>query len=320
MAHNLEFDNSGAMMTWAKTGGVPWHGLGVPVSDDLTPQQMMEAARLDWTVDMIPAFAEVNGQRIDVGHSALVRSTDGKVLDVVTNDWNPTQNSEAFEFFNDFIAAGDMSMETAGSLKGGTIIWALAKIKDGFTLFGGKDQIDSYLLFVNPHQYGSSIVVKHTPTRVVCNNTLSISLNEKTQHQVRQSHRRKFDGTEAKMQLGIAHDQLMAYKEAAEYLSQKRFKDEDVVEYFRRVFPMVTKDEEKKAEKLSRPAQLAMSVMDEQPGAEMGEGTYWQMLNATTFAVDHLLGRSRDSGLTSAWLGQGSRIKNTALKVALEMA
>lgn len=320
MAHDLEFDNSGAMMAYAKSGGKPWHSLGFAVSDDLTPRQMMEAARCDWTVDAVPAFAEVNGKKIDVGHSALVRSSDGKVLDVVTNDWHPTQNHEAFEFFNDFAAAGDMSMETAGSLKGGKIVWALAKVKDSFTLFGGKDTIESYLLFSNPHMYGQSITVKSSFIRTVCNNTLTASLREKTDHQVRVTHRRKFDGDEVKMQLGIAHEQLMAYKEAAEYLSQKRFKDEDVVDYFRRVFPMITKDEEKKQDSLSKTARLAISVMDEQPGAELGEGTFWQMNNAATFVVDHLVGRNRDSALTSAWLGEGARRKNAALKLALEMA
>ena len=45
MAHNVE--------TMAYAGEVPWHGLGVPVSNDLTPVQMMEKAGLNWTVDQI---------------------------------------------------------------------------------------------------------------------------------------------------------------------------------------------------------------------------------------------------------------------------
>ena len=117
MAHELEFVNGKAQMAYA--GDVPWHGLGVKVSNDLTPEQMLKAAGLDWTVDPVDLFAEVGGDRLPTGHRALVRSSDQKVIDVITNDWNPVQNSEAFEFFNDFVAHGDMSMVTAGSLKDG---------------------------------------------------------------------------------------------------------------------------------------------------------------------------------------------------------
>ena len=48
MAHQVE------TMAWANQ--VPWHGLGVEVSDDLTPLQMQEAAGLDWTVSKRPSY------------------------------------------------------------------------------------------------------------------------------------------------------------------------------------------------------------------------------------------------------------------------
>ena len=143
MAHEVE--------TMAYAGDTPWHGLGKRVIADLTPVQMLEAADLNWQVEKIPAYADVRGKQIYVGKDALVRSTDGRVLDTVSQDWNPVQNETAFEFFNEFVMAGDMEMHTAGSLKSGEIVWALAKVKDSFELFNG-DKVDSYLLFSNPHQ------------------------------------------------------------------------------------------------------------------------------------------------------------------------
>ena len=114
MAHEIEFVNGVAQMAYA--GDVPWHGLGKQVPHDLTPAQILEAAGLDWKVRMVPAFAEINDQKVAVGHSALVRSMDDKVLDVVSNDWNPVQNQEAFDFFNEFVAAGDMEIQAGGPL------------------------------------------------------------------------------------------------------------------------------------------------------------------------------------------------------------
>jgi phage/plasmid-like protein (TIGR03299 family) len=317
MAHALEMINGEAQMAYA--GDVPWHGLGVKVSNDLTPEQMLKAAGLDWTVDPVDLFAEVGDKRLATGHRALVRSSDQRVLDVITDDWNPVQNHEAFEFFNDFVAAGDMSMETAGSLKDGKIVWALAAVKESFELFGGKDKVDAYLHFTNPHAYGQSIDVRFTPIRVVCNNTLTLSLNTKSKNMVKVSHRREFDGDMVKEALGVAKDKLAKYKEMAQYLSQKRYSEESVVDYFKRVFPVLTtKTESEKV--LSKSAVRALEVIDTQPGAEFGRGTWWQAFNCVTFMTDHEIGRSVDSRLTSAWYGANKNLKTKALETAVEMA
>lgn len=318
MAHMLEIIDGKAQMAYA--GDVPWHGLGKRVPNDLSPQQMLEAAGLDWTVSMIPAFANVGGTNVSVNRSALVRSSDNKILDIVSNDWNPVQNQEAFEFFNEFVSAGDMEMHTAGSLRDGQIIWALAKVKDSFELFQG-DQIDSYLLFSNFHRYGFSTDVRFTPIRVVCNNTLTLSLNSSVERMAKFSHRREFRPEVAKEMLGIATDKLAKYKEMVNFLGSKRAKDEDIVEYFKRVFPSTAaiKDENAVKEQ-SRNAKLALDVLDKQPGAEYAAGSWWQPFNAVTYMTDHLIGRSDDTRLASSWYGHNKNVKMQALELAVEMA
>lgn len=319
MAHELEFVNGKAQMAY--TGDVPWHGLGTKVSNDLTPEQMLKAAGLNWTVDPVELFAEVGDKRLATGHRALVRSSDQRVLDVITDDWNPVQNQAAFEFFNDFVAHGDMSMETAGSLKDGKIVWALAKVKESFDLFGGKDRVDAYLHFTNPHSYGQSIDVRFTPIRVVCNNTLTLSLNTKSKNMVKVSHRREFDADMVKEALGVAKHKLDKYKEMAQFLSKKRYNDENVVDYFKRIFPVLTQKQD--SEKvLSKSAERALDIIkyDSQPGAEFGKGTWWEAFNAVTYMTDHEIGRSVDSRLTSAWYGANKNLKTKALETAVEMA
>lgn len=318
MAHEVEMVNGVAQMAYA--GDLPWHGLGVKVSNDLTPAQMLKSAGLDWTVDPVELFANLGDYRADLetGHSALVRSSDNRVLDVIPNDWKPNQNQDAFEFFNDFVAAGDMEMHTAGSLKDGKIVWALAKVKDSFELFGGKDKVDAYLHFTNPHSYGQSIDVRFTPIRVVCNNTLTLSLNMKSKNAVKVSHRREFNPDEVKEALGVAKHKLSQYKEMAQHLSEKRFTNESIVDYFNRVFPMLTKRQDNTD--LSKSAKLALEVINTQPGAELGEGTWWAAFNTVTYMTDHMIGRSADSRLTSAWYGANKNLKTRALETAVKMA
>jgi phage/plasmid-like protein (TIGR03299 family) len=312
MAHMIEMLDGKASMAWA--GETPWHGLGTQVPNDLTPEQMLKAANLDWEVNPVPAFAMIDGKSVDIGRSALVRDRDNKVLDVITNDWIPNQNSAAFEFFNDFIAAGEMEMHTAGSLRDGQIVWALAKVKEAFDLFGG-DTVESYLLFTNPHKYGHSIDVRFTPIRVVCNNTLSLSLGTKSEKMVKVSHRNEFDGDAVKETLGIAKEKLAKYKEMAAYLGSKRYTEESIVDYFTRVFPVAGSKKD-----ISKNAQIALDVIDQQPGAQYAEGSWWQAFNAVTFMTDHVIGRSADTRLQSAWYGYNKGLKTRALETAVEFA
>jgi len=312
MAHELEMTARGAAMAYA--GETPWHGLGVKVPNDLTPIQMLEAAQLDWSVSKIPAYVNINDQHISTGHSALVRSSDNQILDIITDDWNPCQNLDAFEFFNDFIAAGDMEMHTAGSLKNGKIVWALAKVHDSFELFDG-DKVDSYLLFTNPHTYGQSIDIRFTPIRVVCNNTLTLSLNTKASQMTKISHRSQFCADEVKETLGIAKEKLATYKEMAAFLGAKRYTEEDVVSYFKRIFPGTSTKKE-----LSKNARIGLALLDTQPGHQFAEGTWWSALNSVTHMTDHVIGRSADARLTSAWFGANKTLKTRAIDLAVEMA
>jgi len=303
--------------TMAYAGEVPWHGLGTRVPADLHPKQMLEKAGLDWTVRKVPAYADVAGQRVAVGRSALVRDSDDSILDVVSDDWNVLQNHEAFEFFHDFVANGDMEMHTAGSLRDGQLVWALAKVNDGFELFKG-DQVDSYLLFSNPHRYGWSIDVRFTPIRVVCNNTLTLSLKTASKNFVKASHRRQFDGHMVKETLGVAKEKLTTYREMAQFLGGKRYTGPKLVEYFKTVFPVTGGPEKKKEMSIS--ASKVLDVVHTQPGANFAEGSWWQAFNSVTYMIDHKLGRSQDNRLTSAWFGQGKKVKADALELAVQMA
>ena len=316
MAHMVE--------TMAYSGEVPWHGLGKRVPADLSPEQMLESAGLKWDVVKYPIFAHTADDTVKVENKqALIRSDNGKILSVVGADWKPFQNKDAFAFFNDFVAEGDMEMHTAGSLDEGRRVWALAKVNDALEVFKD-DVVEQYLLFSNPHRYGQSIDVRMTPIRVVCNNTLSMSLSQQSNRMVQVSHKREFDADLVKETLGVAAEKLQAYKEAATFLGSKLAKDEDVIEYMNRVFGQKNYKkvlDVKKGEKfVTRRAQNAYDVIKTQPGHQFGEGTWWQPFNAVTYMTDHQLGRSDDSRINSAWYGGNASAKTKALELAIEYA
>lgn len=319
MSHEVEMINGQAQMAYA--GEVPWHGLGTKVASDLAPSQIMQQAGLDWSVEK-ETMTTASGTVIE-GKKALVRSSDNKVLDVVGDNWNPVQNSEAFEFFSEYCLAGDMEMHTAGSLKGGQMVWALAKIKESFDILGG-DQVDSYLLFSNPHKYGKAIDVRFTPIRVVCNNTLTLSLGQNVANSVSLNHRTAFNPESVKETLGIANEKFAKYKETAQFLASKKFSVESLVQYYNEVFPRTYQGKKEVTVKdfsdLTNNAQKAYSFLETQPGANFGEGSWWSALNSVTYLTDHKMGRETDSRLTSAWFGANQSRKVKAVEKAVEYA
>ncbi len=52
----------------------------------------------------------------------------------------------------------------------------------------------------------------------------------------------------------------------------------------------------------------------------MFKDTWWNAFQATTYTVDHVMGRNNDNRLYSAWYGRGASIKKRALELAVDYA
>ena len=341
MAHQLE--------TMAWTGDKPWHGLGVEVEPNLTPLEMQEAAGLDWTVSKRPSYTldapewSENVGLIQADKTFhIVRDTDNRILSHCGKDYIPIQNKNIFEFFKRFTEAGHMTMETAGSLKDGGEIWGLAKISEDFEL-AGEDHIKGYLLINQPHIVGRSLIIKLTPIRVVCNNTLTFALQQGGTASFRMPHVKVFgdDAVKAAEEaLGLSGERMAEFKEMATLLSKKKAKHSDVLEYVGEVYqPTMIKDyrrdQELKAqgkllgelpplaENFNKYPNLVVNALKQAPGAHLksAKGTWWGALNAVTYVEDHLH-ESEIPGNTlhSAWFGAAANRKSRALDLAVKYA
>lgn len=157
--------------TMFSTREKPWHGLGTIVANAPASTEALRLAGLDWQVYQQPIFTNF-GECIS-GYRANVRSTDNRVLGVVSDRYKVVQNVEAFEFADELLGEG-VRYETAGSLQGGRKIWLLAKLPKAYVMAG--DRISSFLVFSNSHDGSGAVRVAITPVRVVCNNTLNLAL------------------------------------------------------------------------------------------------------------------------------------------------
>lgn len=324
------------MMAYAKSGSRPWHGLGNPVDDTLTPEQIGKAAGLDWTVSKRRILFEgANGTpAIPLKNRfVLARDTDDQQLSIVSSVYKPVQNATALKFFKRFCEAGHMKMETAGSLEGGRYIWALAKIAKGFKL-GKNDNVESYLLLCQPHVVNRSFLIQTTAIRVVCWNTLTYALGSNLKGSAsafRMPHSTEFTpavAARAEQALGLAAAQMDEFHEAATLLASKQASAAATENFFCDVLSFDPEEAmrvaEKERVKFQEPANLLQfrHALNFAPGQDLAtaRGTWWGAVNAVTYVVDHAIGRNRDTALSSAWLGERAGMKRKAVNLALDRA
>lgn len=309
MAHEIE--------TMAWTGQKPWHGLGVEVAPNLSPAEIMMQAGLVWDTVKTPLYyLDNNGQSLKSPSCALIRNTDSAYLDTVSEDWEPVQNIEAVDFMEVFHESGLISMETAGSLKGGQTVFFLGKMKDNFETVAN-DVTEGYLLFSNFHKYGFSTDVRLTPVRVVCNNTLTMALNGKAKSAVKVTHKVKFDIAAVSDIIAEAVSKLTNYAEQSKFLASRRYERDTLRQFFASTYPAASKGAN---DNLSRAALQALDLVERQPGAEFAAGSWYQAYNAVTFMCDHVQGRSQENRLASSWYGPNQVRKLSSLKLALDLA
>jgi len=333
MAHMVE--------TMAYAGQTPWHGLGTKVEHDMTPEEMLIAAQLNWTVSKRPLYTpsapnvwniiDPTGEALFFhlpDDHVLMRDSDNTRLSVCGNDYIPFQNAEVMQFFKKFTDAGNMSIETAGSLRDGKDIWCLAKLDNNFVL-PGDDQVGGYLLLNNSHQVGKAMTIMLTPIRVVCNNTLTLALKQGG-NKFRVLHIQMFDEqvqAAAEEALGLSNSGLQVFQEQAEFLSKVTAKDQFVDRYVAQLFqPNLLASNDDVAftrDEFKRTALAVREAIEVSPGADAksAKGTWWGALNGVTYVLDHQKqSRSAGNGLYSAWLGGAANTKRKALDLALDMA
>jgi len=184
MAHQIEYNKQTGTHSFYSRKEPAWHGLGQVVSEAKTSDEVLKIANLDFKVEKLPNYAYDKANNVyhknDESFST-VRTDTKAVLGTVGTKYEILQNIEAFNFFDNIVGSKEAIYETAGVLYKGQKVFITAKLPDYIRL-GNNDVIEQYLLLSNDHSGKSSLHIMFTPTRVVCNNTLTMALKGTANH------------------------------------------------------------------------------------------------------------------------------------------
>lgn len=319
MAHHIE--------KMAYVGERPWHRLGNQLQPGQPLEVWAEQAGMAWAINRTAACynAGTGDFKAFPGQDILFRSDTLASLAIVSSRYHVVQPKEILEFYRDLVDVAGFQLETAGVLKGGKKFWALARTGKEAEL-RGNDLVKSYLLLATSCDGSLATTATHTSVRVVCNNTLTVTVDGAV-GAVKVAHNRKFDAQAVKKQLGVAVSQWDAFRLRMKALSERKVSGLEAHAYFSSLAGPAQSGGGLSIEALRSRDRTAKAMHDlfngQGRGAELdsARGTAWGLVNAATQFVDHeKRARSQDNRMDSAWFGPGALLKQRALERALELA
>lgn len=275
-----------------------WHGLG----QELTPTSTIEAWRkeagMDFHVHESPVRFTVDSLKGDElatfpNRKALYRSDDKKALSIVGEDFKIVQPGEVLEFFRDLVKLHGMTLSTAGVLFEGRRFWALAEMGGDCEIVKG-DKVKQHLLLTTAVDGSMATTAKVVATRVVCNNTLTLAMSEKSNTIARVTHKRIFDPDAVKLDLGIIDKKWKDMMANLKGLANKKMSPKQTMDFFQELYFDKQKLVQDQLPSIQRQVSKIVDLALAGSGSDMSKGTAWGALNGATEYFTHGTGR-RDS-------------------------
>ncbi len=314
MAHEVE--------SMAYFGQLPWHVLGTALEEaDLYDwPSASKKAGLDWEVELAPLVTA--DTQAKVTHRAVRRTSDSKVLGVVGPRYAPLQNKDAFAWFQPFLDAKEAALHTAGSLRGGSRVWVLAKLNRDPLVIAPGDEVEKFILLSHGHDGSLAVRAGFIPVRVVCANTLAMAHGSDASKLIRLKHTKDVLENLANVReiMNLANQEFEATAAQYKLLARKSINQQDVRRYVRRVLKIdgdqdISTRTTNIVEEIVRLAEAGRG--NDLPSVR---GTLWTAYNGLAEWLTYNRGRSEDNRLNSLWFGDSANLNRHALEVALDMA
>jgi phage/plasmid-like protein (TIGR03299 family) len=313
MAHDLETQNG--KTSFASFREPAWHGLGTVFTEEKTTLEMLEAANLNgWNVrleDMpIPSHLTSDKDYQYVVRTNPTDNTQSDVLGVVGERYHVLQNEDLFSF-GDNILDGGGRWETAGSIKGGRVVFGALALERETILDpnGVSDKVKTYLLINTSHDGSIAIQASITPVRVVCANTLNLALNQKKRKGgVKQSFKIRHTQTAngkvqiARETLGLANAYMDEFDIMAKAMFEKEVNAKNFYDIILAAYPKPEKDAKGAVKKWENKVDVINDIYTGEFNG-MIAGNAWGAFNALTERLDWYRtsrGSNNESMLASA--------------------
>lgn len=319
------------MQNKAATALVPWgqHEKIKDVSNETEIHSAIEKSGLNWEVEKVPTFIqEPGGSYRESGSYSVVRKDTRQIMaPAVGPEYQPVQNIRRFDWFQDYLNTGLVELSHAGSIRSDTKTVIIARLKTDNREIVKGDEIGKYLLIRDAFDGKSALSVFLMTVRLVCGNGM-VASSELGRWSIKHNRTASLNMDRIRNNVYEADNKLIEHMGNYSALASKPLPVESKVrEYIRDVFGFEEKPN-KKTGAIQLPTRSANIVEEVLGRLHVGNGsdipgvrsTYWGLLNAVTEYTNHRRGHGIDTRLDGLWFGEGARINERALTLAMQAA
>ncbi|MDC3298561.1 DUF932 domain-containing protein [bacterium] len=259
-----------------------------PGTDSL--EQVLEQTNLNWGVEKAQAYSPEGDE---IPNLFLLRRDDTRdVLNVVKGRYQPVNNLDMFEPFDELVKAHGATYESAGVVSRGGTCWLSAKLPDSFEARAG-DVVEKRMVAMANHDGMRLNSYFFFSNRVFCNNMMGSLTNTARKHGHRVKHVGDWQSNLEQATAGFAAalTDAVTFEAQAKQLVNTRMSDNQAERFIKRFIPDATP---RAGEKLvterqkSRVNRVRADIQDLFVNGAGNEGvSRWDMLNAVTEYYDH---------------------------------
>jgi len=296
MAHEIEQVATG-QHAFVSARLSAWHTLGTVTDDCLTAEDAIAKAFLGgWKVRKIHLqgvettadgvrLIECPDRRMTVRTNIFTDQTE--YLGIVGSEYEAVQNEEAAEMLNHLVDESGAHFETAGSLRGGRLVFLTMKLPTAMRI-AGVDDLDLYLCATTSHDGTAALRVDASPVRVVCANT-ERAMREQTKgyYVFRHTANIRSQISQAREAIGLMWRYLDEFQTEAEKMLDAAMTIGEFEKIVAQLWPLANDASEQTVRNhKKRAATLRYLVRDAGTQATI-KGTRWAGYQAVTEYIDH---------------------------------
>lgn len=341
MAHQVE----GALFAYAEGEEIPWHVAAGDIRDNMVPEALcfdvlacMNKAGMNLTHEKIPVRLAADPTNPDANNARIVpdlysvrRVEDDKIIPGVGvgKAYELLQPIEAFGFFAPFFESHAVKFSCAGVLKQGKRYFITAKVEGEALEVVPGDKVRGHLVFATSIDGSLVTHISFTAVRVVCNNTLSVMVEDvkeglRTAEKSRTTHALRVRHTKNQLATLQAVQSVLDFQRRSFTATVDQYRKLTTVgllgdELRRYVSIALEFPEDKLSPRASNVVDRVVELALHGKGSEFARGTAWAAYNGLTDYLSHEAGRTDETRVDSILHGEAAAKSARALDAALAL-
>lgn len=231
------------------------------------------------------------------GHQAIVRDDTWAVLATPTDKFQLIYHSQMGELLDAYSeswrkAGASVKFETAGSIRGGAMVWALVWLDEPFTVPGDESPTYPFAALLNAHDGSAACKLLPTNVRIVCWNTWKAAeyQGDRTGNQIVLRHSgnvsERLDA--AKESLSSMRDEAKEWQLVAADLASVNVSDAVFATFLDEFIPIPENSSERTRNQRNDRRELFRKLYMESPTQDGIRGTGYGLVQAAGEYLDHL--------------------------------